>query len=130
MALLQHTSVRIPEWERRALDSRYFPDRISDCHDLIYRLRAQIQELTVEPDQSDRHGMTRCQYAIYSILKNRAGRIVSKEQMLASFLGAGQCRSSNLIAVQIHKIRKKLPPDEVIENIHGVGFVWKHVEAP
>lgn len=66
----------------RALDRSYFPDRVSDCHDLIDRLRQQIQELTAEPDQSDRHGMTRCQYAIYSILKNRAGRIVSKEQML------------------------------------------------
>lgn len=116
-------------WERRALDRSYFPDRVSDCHDLIDRLRQQIQELTAEPDQSDRHGMSPCQYAIYSILKNRAGRIVSKEQMLAAYVDPGECRARHTAIVHICAIRKRLPPDEMIETVRGVGFIWKRVEG-
>lgn len=128
-ASFERNLTRVPEWERRALDPHYYPDRSSDCHDLIDRLRQQIQKLTAEPDQSDRHGMTKSEYAIYSILKNRNGRIVSKKQMLAAYVEPYEYRRSNLINVHISRIRKKLPRDEVIEVIWGVGFVLKRVVA-
>lgn len=118
----------VPEWQRRALDSSYYPGSIADCFDLIDRLRMQIHELTTAPD-SERHGLTKCQYAIYSLLRNRAGHIVSKEQILAAYVEPNEYRRSNLIHVHINAIRKKLPEGERIETVWAVGFRWERVQS-
>ena len=60
---------------------------------------------------------------ILEVLMQRAGRLVSKEQLVDHLCQWGEEVSSNAIEVYIHRLRKKLEPGAVkIVTVRGLGY--------
>ena len=53
------------------------------------------------------------------------GKVSSKNKILESVWGPGDFTHAALAAA-LNKLKNKLPPDVVIENIHGEGYVFRH----
>lgn len=61
--------------------------------------------------------------ALLEILLLRAGRLVSKEQLVEQLCGWDEEVSNNAIEVYVHRLRKKLEPGEVrIVTVRGLGY--------
>ena len=82
-------------------------------------------------DQADRVARINGQVADFSarelglleILLLRAGRLVSKEQLVDHLCGWGEEVSTNAIEVYVHRLRKKLEPGGVkIATVRGLGY--------
>jgi two-component system OmpR family response regulator len=64
--------------------------------------------------------------ALLEILLLRAGRLVSKEQLVEQLCGWDEEVSNNAIEVYVHRLRKKLEPGGVhIITIRGLGYCLK-----
>ena len=60
---------------------------------------------------------------LLEILVLRAGRLVSKEQLVDHLCGWGEEVSTNAIEVYVHRLRKKLEPGGVrINTVRGLGY--------
>ncbi len=60
---------------------------------------------------------------LLEILLLRAGRLVSKEQLVDHLCGWGEEVSTNAIEVYVHRLRKKLEPGGVrIATVRGLGY--------
>ncbi|HEX8987102.1 MAG TPA: response regulator transcription factor [Rhodocyclaceae bacterium] len=60
---------------------------------------------------------------LLEILLLRAGRLVSKEQLVDHLCGWGEEVSTNAIEVYVHRLRKKLEPSGVrIATVRGLGY--------
>ena len=60
---------------------------------------------------------------LLEILVLRAGRLVSKEQLVDHLCGWGEEVSTNAIEVYVHRLRKKLEPGGVrISTVRGLGY--------
>lgn len=82
-------------------------------------------------DQAERVARINGQVADFSarelglleILLLRAGRLVSKEQLVDHLCGWGEEVSTNAIEVYVHRLRKKLEPGGVkIVTVRGLGY--------
>ncbi len=61
--------------------------------------------------------------AVLEVLMLRAGRLVSKEQLVDHLCGWGEEVSTNAIEVYMHRLRKKLESAGVrIATIRGLGY--------
>jgi two-component system OmpR family response regulator len=61
--------------------------------------------------------------ALLEVLIQRAGRMVSKEQLVDHLCQWGEEVSTNAIEVYVHRLRKKLEPGSVkIATIRGLGY--------
>ncbi|MBI2312951.1 MAG: response regulator transcription factor [Betaproteobacteria bacterium] len=61
---------------------------------------------------------------VLELLIARAGRVVSKEQLLESLYDAGEEASSNAIEVYVHRLRKKIEGGGVtIRTVRGLGYM-------
>jgi two-component system OmpR family response regulator len=61
--------------------------------------------------------------ALLEMLVMRAGRLVSKEQLLDHLCGWGEEVSTNAIEVYVHRLRKKLEPAGVrVHTVRGLGY--------
>ena len=61
--------------------------------------------------------------ALLEILLQRAGRVVSKEQMVAKLCEWGEEVSNNAIEVYVHRLRKKIESGGVfIATLRGLGY--------
>lgn len=61
--------------------------------------------------------------ALLEVLMLRAGRVVSKDQLVEQLCGWDDEVSSNAIEVYIHRLRKKLEPSGVrITTLRGLGY--------
>lgn len=111
----------LPELEARvrALTRRGTgnPTRI-ECGPLTYdqtersaRLDGQLVDLSAR------------ELALLEILLLRAGRLVSKEQLVDHLCGWGEEVSTNAIEVYVHRLRKKLETGGVhISTVRGLGY--------
>lgn len=62
--------------------------------------------------------------AVLEVLIQRAGRVVSKEQLIEHMYGWEEEVSHNAIEVNVHRLRKKLEPEGVtIRAIRGLGYL-------
>lgn len=61
------------------------------------------------------------EFAILEALMQRAGAVLSREQLEESVYGWGQEIGSNAIEVHLHHLRRKLGAD-IIKNVRGVGY--------
>lgn len=62
--------------------------------------------------------------AVLEVLLQRAGRVVSKEQMIEHLYAWDEEVSHNAIEVNVHRLRKKLDPEGVsIRAIRGLGYL-------
>ena len=61
--------------------------------------------------------------ALLEVLMLRAGRVVSKDQLVEQLCGWDEEVSSNAIEVYVHRLRKKLEPGGVrITTLRGLGY--------
>lgn len=61
--------------------------------------------------------------ALLEVLLLRAGRVVSKEQLVEQLCGWDEEVSANAIEVYVHRLRKKLEPSGVrIATLRGLGY--------
>lgn len=62
--------------------------------------------------------------AVLEVLLQRAGRVVSKEEMIEHLYGWDEDVSHNAIEVNVHRLRKKLDAQGVsIRAIRGLGYL-------
>jgi len=60
---------------------------------------------------------------LLEILMTRAGRLVSKDQLVEHMCGWGEEVSHNAIEVYVHRLRKKIEPSGVkIATVRGLGY--------
>lgn len=62
------------------------------------------------------------EYRLLLALMERAGRVVTKDQLEEGVYGGPSEGGSNLIAVYVHQLRRKLG-DEAISTIYGQGYM-------
>jgi two-component system OmpR family response regulator/two-component system response regulator TctD len=91
-----------------------------DPAERIARLNGEIVELSAR------------ELALLEILLLRAGRLVSKEQLVEQLCGWDEEVSNNAIEVYVHRLRKKLEPGDVrIVTVRGLGYcLEKPVASP
>ncbi|HEX5357965.1 MAG TPA: response regulator transcription factor [Aquabacterium sp.] len=90
---------------------------------------ARIQIGPVEVDltakaaylHGDRVDVTQREWQVLEALLQRAGRVVSKNDLEALMLGLGGELASNSLEVHISRLRRKLGAD-VIETVRGMGY--------
>ncbi|MCW5624482.1 MAG: response regulator transcription factor [Burkholderiales bacterium] len=64
------------------------------------------------------------EFGVLETLARRAGRVVSKEQLLESLTGWDDDVGLNAIEVYVHRLRKKLEPAGVdIRTLRGLGYL-------
>ena len=65
--------------------------------------------------------------SVFEALLRRAGRVVSKEQILESLYNWNEEVSDNAIEVYIHRLRKKLGIGSIIiRTVRGLGYLMDH----
>lgn len=70
------------------------------------------------------------EFGVLELLARRAGRVVSKEQMLESLTGWDEDVGPNAIEVYIHRLRRKLEPCGLeIRTIRGLGYLLDNAPA-
>ncbi len=92
--------------------------------------RLHIGELMIDiSGRSVYHGSQRIdlsarEFGVLELLARRAGRVVSKEQLLESLTGWDDDVGTNAIEVYVHRLRKKLEPGGIhIRTIRGLGYL-------
>lgn len=69
--------------------------------------------------------------AVLEVLMLRAGRLVSKEQLVDHLCGWGEEVSTNAIEVYMHRLRKKIEHANVrIATLRGLGYCLNHASSP
>ena len=82
-----------------------------DQADRVARLNGNVVDLSAR------------ELGLLEILLLRAGRLVSKEQLVDHLCGWGEEVSTNAIEVYVHRLRKKLEPGGVhINTVRGLGY--------
>jgi len=61
--------------------------------------------------------------SVLETLLLRAGRVVSKDQLVEHLYDWGEEVGSNAIEVYVHRLRKKLDPSVTIRTIRGLGYL-------
>ena len=92
--------------------------------------RLHLGELMIDiSGRSVYHGSQRIdlsarEFGVLELLARRAGRVVSKEQLLESLTGWYDDVGTNAIEVYVHRLRKKLEPGGInIRTIRGLGYL-------
>jgi two-component system, OmpR family, response regulator len=69
--------------------------------------------------------------AVLELLLMRAGRVVSKEQMVNHLYGWGDEVGANAIEVYVYRLRRKLEPLGCeIRTVRGMGYLMERSDAP
>ncbi|MFZ5508599.1 MAG: response regulator transcription factor [Pseudomonadota bacterium] len=88
-----------------------FGPLLYDQVDRVARLNGQVVDLSAR------------ELGLLEIFLLRAGRLVSKEQLVDHLCGWGEEVSTNAIEVYVHRLRKKLEPGGVkITTVRGLGY--------
>ena len=66
---------------------------------------------------------------LLEILLQRAGRLVSKDQLVQHMCEWGEEVSTNAIEVYVHRLRKKLEPAVSIATVRGLGYCLEKASA-
>lgn len=74
--------------------------------------------------QDQRVELSSREFGVLEALARRAGRVVSKDQLLESLTGWDEDVGTNAIEVYVHRLRKKLEPAGVrIRTLRGLGYL-------
>lgn len=76
--------------------------------------------------------LTRCEDALFVVLKANIGEVVSKDVLEAELVKARPYHdipegNSNVLQVLIGRIRRKLPLGTTLKAVRGVGYVLREV---
>lgn len=92
--------------------------------------RISLGELTIDlSGHSAFHGAVRIdlsarEFGVLETLARRAGRVVSKEQILEAMTGWDEDVGLNAVEVYVHRLRRKLEPAGVnIRTVRGLGYL-------
>jgi two-component system OmpR family response regulator/two-component system response regulator TctD len=86
--------------------------------DRVARVKGQVLDLSAR------------EVGLLEVLLLRAGRLVSKEQLIDCVCSWGEEVSSNAIEVYIHRLRKKIEPSGVrIQTVRGLGYCLEKADA-
>lgn len=89
-----------------------------DQTDRVVKLNNQVADLSAR------------EIGLLEILLLRAGRLVSKDQLVDHLCGWGEEVSNNAIEVYVHRLRKKLEPGGVkITTVRGLGYCLEKPES-
>ncbi len=89
-----------------------------DQADRLARIHDQVVDLSAR------------EIGLLEVLLLRAGRLVSKEQLIDCLCSWGEEVSSNAIEVYIHRLRRKLDPSGVrIMTVRGLGYCLEKADA-
>jgi DNA-binding response OmpR family regulator len=89
-----------------------------DQTDRLVRVGGQVLELSAR------------EVSLLEVLLLRAGRLVSKEQLIDCVCGWGEEVSSNAIEVYVHRLRRKLDPSGIrIMTVRGLGYCLERADA-
>lgn len=89
-----------------------------DQSERVARIAGQVVELSAR------------EVGVLEALLLRAGRLVSKEQLIDQLCGWGEEVSSNAIEVYVHRLRKKIEPSGVrITTVRGLGYCLEKGDA-
>ena len=70
------------------------------------------------------------QYLVLEVLLQRAGRLVSKDQLVERLCEWGDEVSNNAIEVYVHRLRKKIEQGSVrIATVRGLGYCLERIAA-
>lgn len=64
------------------------------------------------------------EFDVLLTLAQRAGRVVTREQLVAALYEWGRTVESNALEVHVHHLRRKLSPD-LIRTVRGVGYMMR-----
>ena len=93
---------------------------------LIYDQAARSAQLNGEPVELSAREMS-----LLEIFLQRAGRLVSKDQLMAQLCQSGEEVSPNAIEVYVHRLRKKLEPGGIrIATVRGLGYSLERTPDP
>lgn len=85
---------------------------------LTYDQTGHVARLNGEPIE-----LSARELGLLEILLSRAGRLVSKDQLVNHLCEWGEEVSGNAIEVYVHRLRRKLEPDGVrIATVRGLGY--------
>jgi two-component system, OmpR family, response regulator len=92
--------------------------------------RVQIGDLAIDTaghsayHRDQRVELSSREFGVLDALARRAGRVVSKDQLLDSLTGWDEDVGTNAIEVYVHRLRKKLEPAGVrIRTVRGLGYL-------
>ena len=70
------------------------------------------------------------EFAVAELLLTRAGKVVTKQQIVEKLYGWEEASSSNVVEAFVYRLRKKLEPSGVdIRTIRGMGYLIEKVRA-
>jgi two-component system OmpR family response regulator len=91
---------------------------------LTYDQTGRVARLNGEPIE-----LSARELGLLEILLRRAGRLVSKDQLVSHLCEWGEEVSGNAIEVYVHRLRRKLEPDGVrIITVRGLGYRLENQE--
>lgn len=98
--------------------------------DLVHgRLRLDIAGRRLYADDEPLDLSVR-EFAVAELLLTRAGKVVTKQQIVDKLYGWEEASTSNAVEVFIYRLRKKLEPCGVnIRTIRGMGYLIEKVRA-
>lgn len=71
------------------------------------------------------------EFGVLETLARRAGRVVSKEQILEAMTGWGEDVGVNAVEVYVHRLRRKVEPAGVnIRTVRGLGYLLEKGAPP
>ena len=92
---------------------------------LTYDESGRVASLNGEPIE-----LSARELGLLEILLRRAGRLVSKDQLVSHLCEWGEEVSGNAIEVYVHRLRRKLEPDGVrIITVRGLGYRLENQDA-
>jgi two-component system, OmpR family, response regulator len=120
---LSELEARVRALTRRALGANQSVIRHGP---LVLDLAGRVATLNAQPlDLSAR------ELGLLGILLQRAGRVVSKEQLVDHLCEWGEEVSNNAIEVYVHRLRKKLEAGDIrIATIRGLGYCLERAADP
>lgn len=98
--------------------------RISDLEEQVRYWRAEATGITEGTDRRrycDVFGLSPSQAHIVAALHGARGRLIGSNRLLDDLPGWNGDRTPNVLAVQVHRLRKRLGRD-FIETVRGVGL--------
>jgi two-component system, OmpR family, response regulator len=92
---------------------------------LTYDQTGRVAQLNGQPIE-----LSARELGLLEILLRRAGRLVSKDQLVSHLCEWGEEVSGNAIEVYVHRLRRKLEPDGVrIITVRGLGYRLENQDA-
>ncbi len=109
----------------RALLRRAGKDILPKLHLGKIEFDPTAKQISLDGDLVD---LPRREYALFEILMNSRGGVVSKAQILDHLYGTGADVEDSTVELYVHRLRKKLTSSETeIKTVRGLGYCFRAI---